>query len=76
VQLHWPWSKQAYVSGAGWRCGPQPDRNFPVNGHVTLLLINHAKSPVSLDFSIEPFRAGIGYPKQSKTLTLNVSAKR
>jgi len=76
VQLRWPCIKNVYVSGAGWSCGSRPDRNFPPEGHVTLLLSNSSKGPVSFGFSILPFRAGVAYPKQSRTLTLDVKPGR
>jgi hypothetical protein len=72
VQFRWPCIKGAYVNGPGPGCGAEPDRNFPPSGHADLLLGNNSEAPIMLQFSVEPFRAGVAYPKQSKTLTLTL----
>ena len=73
VQLHWPCIRHVSVYGAERRCWPNgPRRNLPPEGHVTLELRNFDKAPVNLKIMVEPFRAGVGYPKQSKTLTFGL----
>lgn len=76
VQFHWPCIENVFISmsGAEDPCAIMygPHRNYPPEGHVTLGLRNFNKTPVTLKIMVEPFRAGVGYPKQSKTLTFRL----
>lgn len=76
VQLHYPCTNKLYVSALEYpsmRCGTVVDRNLPANGSAELLLGNYNPSPVPLALSVEPFSDGVGYPEQSKTITIPVS---
>jgi hypothetical protein len=72
VQIHFPHSRSISVGGDGFYFYNQNDHNFPPSGHADFLLGNRSKAPVTFQFTIEPFRAGVAYPKQSKTLTLTL----
>jgi hypothetical protein len=72
VQIHFPLISNIVVQGNGFSFYDQKAHNFPPSGHADLLLGNYSKSPVTLQFSVEPFRAGVAYPKQSDTLTLTL----
>jgi hypothetical protein len=79
VQLHYPCVKGLFVSdvsATNMRCGPLVDHNYPPNGSTELRLGNFNPSPVPFALSIEPFSGGVGYPKQSKTITLPIGPKR
>ena len=76
VQIRYPCSKNVYAStvqskgyGLG-KCGEQTDTNLPPNGSMALLLGNFNSEPVDLVLTIEPFLEGVGYPKESKTISI------
>jgi hypothetical protein len=76
VQIHYPCTKLLYASttspntfGLG-KCGEQTDVNLPPNGSMTLLLSNFDPRPIELVLTLEPFRQGAGYRKESKTISI------
>ena len=58
--------------GVDMKCGAVVDQNFPPNGSAKLMLSNFNPSSANFVLSIEPFSDGVGYPKQSKTITVSV----
>jgi len=76
VQIHFPLVKNIVVLGDAFYFYDQSNHNFPPSGHANLLLGNYTKASVAIQFSIEPFRAGVAYPKQSRTLTLTLKPDR
>jgi hypothetical protein len=78
VQLHYPCVDRLYVSGvesSSMKCGTLPDRNFPPKGSATLMVQNLNEFPVFLELSVVPFSDGVGYPEQSKTITIRVTPR-
>lgn len=76
VQVRYPCSDFLYAStvqprsyGLG-KCGDEPDTNLPPNGSMSLLLSNYNSNPVELLLTIEPFVAGVGYPKEARTISI------
>ena len=76
VQLHAQCVKNLIVadlgSGAGITCGAVIDRNFPANGSVSLMLGNFNPTPVQFVITVVPFSKGVGYPSESKTMTIPI----
>jgi hypothetical protein len=70
VELRYPCVENVIVSGL--TCGAVTDRNFPGNGSVSLTLGNFNPAPVHLVITVEPFVDGVGYPDQSRTMTIAV----
>lgn len=77
VQIRYPCSKSLFAStvqskgyGLG-TCGEQTDTNLPPNGSMALLLDNFNTEPVILVLTIEPFADGVGYPKESKKISIS-----
>jgi hypothetical protein len=76
VQIRYPCTKYLYASttqpgdyGLG-KCGKNTDTNLPANGSMSLLLSNFNPTPMELLLTIEPFLAGVGYGKESKTISI------
>ena len=76
VQIRYPCTKALYAStvqspgyGLG-KCGENTDTNLPPNGSMGLLVNNFNPTPVELVLTLEPFRDGVGYPKESKTISI------
>ena len=91
VQLQYPCVEKLYVRyvrevrvarnrswppGAPMKCGSLVGQNFPPNGSAIIALTNFNPSSVTFALSIEPFVDGVGYPKESKTITISVSPYR
>ena len=83
VQLRYPCVEKLSVSelggadspwppGVDMKCGAVVGQNFPPNGSAKLMLSNFNPSSVKFVLSIEPFSDGVGYPEQSKTITISV----
>jgi hypothetical protein len=76
VQIHFPLVRNITVLGDGFYFYDQNNHNFPPSGHADVLLGNHSKAPFPLQFSVEPFRAGVAYSKQSTTITVTLNPRR
>jgi hypothetical protein len=72
VRIRFPLIRNLTVLGDGFYFYNQNTHNFPPSGHADFLPGNNSKAPVTVQFSVEPFRAGVAFPKQSKTLTLTL----
>lgn len=53
-------------------CGEKAHDNSLPNGSVELMLDNFNGQPVNFVLTIEPFLAGVGYPKESKRISVPV----
>jgi len=56
-------------------CGEKAHDNSMPNGSVELMLDNFAPAPVNVVISVEPFRAGVGYPKESRSVSVEVEPR-
>jgi len=76
VQIRYPCTKSLYAStvqSQGYslgKCGENADTNLPPNGSMGLLVDNFNPTPVELVLTLEPFRDGVGYPKESKSISI------
>ena len=76
VQIRYPCTKSLFAStvqspgyGLG-KCGGNTDTNLPPNGSMSLLVDNFNPAPVDVVFTLEPFRDGVEYPKESKSISI------
>ena len=53
-------------------CGEKAHDNSLPNGSVELMLNNFNSQPLNVVLTIEPFLAGVGYPKESKSVSVSV----
>ncbi len=81
VQIRYPCMESVLAStvqssgyGLG-QCGESTDTNLPANGSMGLMVDNFTPNPVDLVFTLEPFRDGLGYPKEEKTISIPVSPR-
>ena len=82
VQIRYPCTKGLYAStvqpssgyGLG-SCGGKTDTNLPPNGSMALLVNNFNPTPVELVFTLEPFRDGVGYPKETRTISILAASR-
>lgn len=72
VQLHFPCVNLVFLGEL--QCGPVADRNYPPNGSEELISDNFTSSPVEIVLTLEPFYAGVGYPQESKTVSIPIAA--
>ena len=79
VQIRYPCIESVFAStvqspgyGLG-KCGESTDTNLPPSGSMSLMLNNFTPNPIDLVFTLEPFRDGVGYPKESKTISIPAS---
>lgn len=56
-------------------CGEKAHDNSLPNGSVQLMLNNFSGEPVNVVMMVEPFRAGVGYPKESKSVSALVEPR-
>jgi hypothetical protein len=56
-------------------CGEKAHDNSLPNGSVELMLGNFTPEPVKVVISVEPFRAGVGYPKESRSMSVLVEPR-
>ena len=80
VRLSYECVNNLYVSitspttgGYSIDCGEKAHDNSLPNGSVTLMLDNLNSAPVNVVLTIEPFLAGVGYPNESKSISVSVA---
>ncbi len=77
VQLRYRCVKSLLVSvinaKGDLQCSGANDSNFPPDASASLMPGNFSSAPVQFVVTIEPFLDGVGYPGQSKTLSISVA---
>jgi hypothetical protein len=63
---------QPTTPGYSIDCGEKARDNSMPNGSVELMLGNFNHESVNVVISVEPFRAGVGYPKESRSVSVEV----
>jgi hypothetical protein len=63
---------QPTTPGYSIDCGEKAQDNSMPNGSVELMLGNFNHASVNVVISVEPFRAGVGYPKESRSVSVEV----
>ena len=66
---------QPTTPGYSIDCGEKAQDSSMPNGSVELMLGNFTPAPVNVVISVEPFRAGVGYPKESRSVSVVVEPR-